>query len=292
MPRKKVKLDDSKDQGKKERKNPKSKTPPRSKTKKKTAKKDPKQNSEHNSESESPNTEIEHLETSETTKKIKNPSKKPVPENNSPLSTDGDPEEDHGLKGDEAVLFEFLLHQNRPYSLVNIYDNLRGAIKKPQLQKTLDKLVEKQKALVKEYGKVKIYLINQKLIPEVNETELEELDTQILELSNELESGKNEVKELQNRMKELKNTLSIEEIDRQLEENRKMWSQLEMEIKEFESAGCVSVEMARDVEGKLKIMQIEEKKRGRVCNELIAGMTEIFDVPVKKMKEMIGIGVD
>lgn len=290
MPRKKIKPEDSKDQDNKERKKPKSKTPPKSKTNKKTAKNEPKKNSEHNSESENP--EKEPLETSETTKKVKNPKKKVENKHNSPLSTECEPEEDHGLKDDEAVVFEFLLHQNRPYSLVNIYDNLRGAIKKPLLQKNLDKLVEKQKVLVKEYGKVKIFLINQKLIPEVNEIELEELDTQISELNNELESGKNEVKELQNRMKELKNTLSIEEVERQLDENRKVWKQLEMEIMEFESAGCVSVEMARDVEGKLKIMQIEEKKRGRVCNELMAGMAEIFDVPTKKIKEMIGIEVD
>ncbi|OMJ76194.1 hypothetical protein SteCoe_24489 [Stentor coeruleus] len=288
MARKKVKLDDSKDQDKKQPKKLKNQTPPRNKPKTKVQK----NSLEENSESENPIIEKEPLETIETAKKFKNPNKKQIPKQNSPSTTDADLEEDHGLKGDEAVLFEFLLHQNRPYSLINIYDNLRGAIKKPQLQKTLDKLVEKKKVLVKEYGKVKIFLVNQMLIPELSEIELEELDTQISELNNEVEIGGNEVKDLQDRLKELKNGLSMEEIERQIEENRKVWSQLEMEIKDIECAGCVSVDIAKDIEGKLKTLQVEEKKRLRVWNELMTGMAEIFDVPTKKIKELIGIDVD
>jgi len=52
--------------------------------------------------------------------------------------------------------------KNRPYSLINIHDNLHGKIKKANLEKLLDKLSkgEDGELTCKEFGKAKIYLYN------------------------------------------------------------------------------------------------------------------------------------
>ena len=65
--------------------------------------------------------------------------------------------------------------QNRPYSLVNIFDNLHGAIKKSQLGKILDALVEEGSLIMKEYNS-KIYLFNQdKLDIKVTDADIEQI---------------------------------------------------------------------------------------------------------------------
>ena len=45
--------------------------------------------------------------------------------------------------------------QNRPYSLINIFDNLHAAIKKPLLEKILDDLCEESKLRMKDFNKNK-----------------------------------------------------------------------------------------------------------------------------------------
>ncbi|OMJ81292.1 hypothetical protein SteCoe_18286 [Stentor coeruleus] len=246
------------------------------------------QNNDTNTELNDDNPQEEKREITEKKGKSHN-NKKIVEENKESLSIEADPGENHGLKGDEAVVFEYMFHQNRPYSLLNIFDNLRGAIKKPQMQKVLDKLVENGKFQSKEYGKVKIYLVNQQLIPEISQTELEELDHKIAELNEELETIRTEVKELQIQTKELENALSLEEIQKQLEDNKNNLQNLDDEIKIIQDAGCVSEDMRKDIEGKLKIVMIEEKKRDKVWTGLLGGIAEMLDMPIKKAKEMIGV---
>jgi hypothetical protein len=53
-----------------------------------------------------------------------------------------------------------MIRQNRPYSIQNIMDNLRGAIPKKICETVLDTLCEEKVLQLKEYGKAKIYLAN------------------------------------------------------------------------------------------------------------------------------------
>ena len=65
--------------------------------------------------------------------------------------------------------------QNRPYSLINIFDNLHGAVKKSQLVKILDTLVDEGSLIMKEYN-TKIYLFNQdKLDIKVTDADIEQI---------------------------------------------------------------------------------------------------------------------
>lgn len=294
MARKKTKVDSQKPQETEENKDPiepKEGKPAKGKKQKKIKTKEKPPNTESIDKSnELSNDELIEEKEEITEKKDKcHKNKKKSDDDKESLSTEVDPAESYGLNGDEAVVFEYMLHQNRPYSLLNIFDNLRGSIKKPQMQKVLDKLVENGKFQSKEYGKIKIYLVNQQLIPEISQTELEELDHKIAELNEELEKARAEVKELQIQAKELENALSLEEIQKQLDNNKNNLKNLEDEIKVIQDAEYVSEDMRKDIEGKLKIVQIEEKKRAKVWTELIGGIAEMLDMPLKKVKEMIGV---
>lgn len=43
---------------------------------------------------------------------------------------------------EKAKVLEYMRAQNRPYSIINIHDNLHGEIKKPDLQNILNGLVD------------------------------------------------------------------------------------------------------------------------------------------------------
>ena len=51
--------------------------------------------------------------------------------------------------------------QNRPYNLLNVFDNLHGTIKKSVLEVALNELAEEQSLTCKEFGKNKVYFLNQ-----------------------------------------------------------------------------------------------------------------------------------
>ena len=51
--------------------------------------------------------------------------------------------------------------QNRPYNLLNVFDNLHAKIKKPALESALNELTEEKFLSCKEYGKNKVYFLNQ-----------------------------------------------------------------------------------------------------------------------------------
>ena len=216
----------------------------------------------------------------------KDPNPNPNPDPQSPTDNS---KSFHNFTGEEKVVFEYLFYQNRPYNTQYIHDNLGGTIKKGPLQKILDKLTEANKLTAKDFGKVKIYLVNQELIPASNESELLELESEIKQIEQEVESIKNEVKEMQNQAKELENSLSLEEITQQTKERENSLNEVRAEIAELNKAGCVTEEVRKEVEGKLKLAQVEEKKRLRIWNEVLSGIADMLDEPKKKVKELIGI---
>ena len=86
-----------------------------------------------------------------------------------------------------VAISEFMQKQNRPFSVQNMIDNLQGRIKMNQTKKIADELTEKKVLTCKEYGKAKIYLINQDLFPNSTNEELAALDEQIKVRKEELD---------------------------------------------------------------------------------------------------------
>jgi hypothetical protein len=65
-------------------------------------------------------------------------------------------------KDDRTVLMQYLEAQNRPYSVIQLHDNLHGAIKKERLSVLVEKLTDTGAISCKEFGKSKIYYALQK----------------------------------------------------------------------------------------------------------------------------------
>ena len=94
-------------------------------------------------------------------------------------------------------------NNNRPYSVQDILNNFQGRLKKPLCQVVMDDLSEAKIFTLKEYGKAKVYLINQDLFDTANEEQLTILDEQIKVRKDEYNALQAETKTLVQKFKEV-----------------------------------------------------------------------------------------
>lgn len=86
----------------------------------------------------------------------------------------------------ETHIAEFMEKNNRPYGVQDILNQFQGRLKKPLCVKVMDELAEAKILTLKEYGKAKIFLINQDLFDTATEEQLTVLDEQIKVRKDEL----------------------------------------------------------------------------------------------------------
>lgn len=197
--------------------------------------------------------------------------------------------EEPELQGDESVIFQYMKEANRPYSVQNIFDNLRGEVKKAQCQKVLDSLTDKGKLQAKDFGKAKIYLINQSLMPEADEGELQQLDADIQEKTSELNHLNSELKQLQQHYKEITTSMTTEQLISEVEKLNESLDILNLElvaVKEQEPASEQDLKKAEDT--RIRFLN-EMNRRRRLCNDMIGTLCEFMDMKPNELKKNIGI---
>lgn len=96
----------------------------------------------------------------------------------------------------KKLIFAYLKRQNRPYSAIQIHDNLHKRIQKPTVERCLAAMCEQAGGLVcKEYGKAKIYFPDQStLASSCSLSEMCELDLTISSTSSLVENLEQEEK--------------------------------------------------------------------------------------------------
>ena len=86
----------------------------------------------------------------------------------------------------DRTILEYMRTQNRPYSLINIYDNLHAAVPKPQMQAAIDRLLADGKLIVKEYGAQKFFFCPQDSFGDCSSAATAELEVEISDLKKSL----------------------------------------------------------------------------------------------------------
>ncbi|CAM9370933.1 unnamed protein product [Ectocarpus sp. 4 AP-2014] len=94
-------------------------------------------------------------------------------------------------KTPKAAVSDYMLQSNRPYSYINVFDNLRKKIPKAMVQKLLDELVRDGTLKLQEYGKARIYYANQDALPngagDASADKMRTLDQEAKTLTSQLE---------------------------------------------------------------------------------------------------------
>lgn len=158
----------------------------------------------------------------------------------------------------------------------------------------MDDLTTQQILTCKEYGKCKIYLVNQDLFQTTTPEELLALDEKIKERKEEWEALAAEAKELQARSKEAAGGLTNAELEAEIQSLRKEVAQMQETVKPYKAGGRKLVtpgELAK-AEAGLKKVQMEWKRRRRACMEVVDAISESMDMNKKDFIKKVGLETD
>ena len=194
----------------------------------------------------------------------------------------------------KKYVYDYMKTQNRPYSLINIFDNLHGAVKKAQLGKILDALVEEGSLIMKEYN-TKIYLFNQdKLDIKVTDADIDKIQKEIDEKREENKKLKEEISSKANELKILTLSLTDDELKAKIKELKKELSKMKIKVDDIKENKIDPIppekmnEARENFEKELKVF----KKTKKICVDIINDISEGMELKLKDTYDKIGIETD
>eukprot|EP00039_Didymoeca_costata_P019886 m.339295 g.339295 ORF g.339295 m.339295 type:complete len:214 (-) comp18737_c0_seq1:88-729(-) len=193
----------------------------------------------------------------------------------------------------QAMVRAYMQEQNRPHSAITVFQNLQQQVGKTQTTQILTKLAKEQFLVEKEYGKAKVYLLNQADQKEVPQEELATLDQ---EIENKKLKGKNLrdscvklASELDSLTGSLTNTIASKKLSDLKEEN----SDLSARIKKIEESGdLVSKEEQEKVEKNYTKHITEWRKRKKYMKNIEDTVMESYPKKRKQLQDDMGVETD
>ncbi|CAH0474387.1 unnamed protein product [Peronospora belbahrii] len=194
----------------------------------------------------------------------------------------------------EAAVLEYMRKTNRPYSLLNVFENMHRAIAKPSLTKLLDNLVIKQELVSKTYGKAKIYYMNQNNLPMPSEEERMMIEEKIRAVTAECIASEQELKSAEAMLAGVTSHISDADLDAALKQLDEEAEILEKKAETLDQPGRDRVSPGRKDALKRKFTKY---RTAWVARKRIAmdGVNQIADGMEKKPKavlDLIGLETD
>ena len=195
------------------------------------------------------------------------------------------------LAGEEAIIFQYMLEQNRPYSFQNILDNLRGQVKKTSGQRAADKLAADGKIQSKDFGKSRIYFMNQASLPIPDQSKLDQLDEEIKEKTVTLSELKTEVKALQQTLRDASAEMTDEELKTEVARLREEVATKRAQIEKIKAGEVPTVTEEERLQAE-KLLQTRlafESKRRRLAKDMLGALAESCDMKLSDLRTKIGL---
>ncbi|CAH0493777.1 unnamed protein product [Peronospora farinosa] len=188
----------------------------------------------------------------------------------------------------EMAVLEYMRKTNRPYSLLNVFENMHRAIAKPSLTKLLDNLVIKQELASKTYGKAAIYYMNQNNLPTPSEEERMAVEEQIKAVTAECATLEQELKSAEATLAGITSQISDVDLDTAIKQLEEDAENLEKKAETLDQPGRAPVSPGRKDELKCKIMKYRTAwvTRKRIAMD---GVNQIADGMEKKPKAVLAL---
>lgn len=199
-----------------------------------------------------------------------------------------------GKSDPKAAVLQLMQEKNRPYSVINIGDELHGEFPKSAIQKAVDALTSEGKITCKLFGKsTKIYFASQEGLPVASKEELQQLDNHLDELRERETELKQKVEELRARKNRLANTKPLPELYAYRDELRQRAEQEEARKDSLiEEAQGITPEDAEKHQKAFRTRCEQWRTRKNKCREMIDAFCEAVDKKPSELMEEIGLETD
>lgn len=156
-------------------------------------------------------------------------------------------------------------------------------MRKKQCEGALEELVKEKKVTLKEYGKAKIFLINQDRFPKVDLELLNGLDITIAGKKEEFTQHSEETKELEKKFKEATSSHTNEDLASMIEKLVLQNETMSIKVNGFKSGGIelLSKEQINESLEEQKYYAQTWKKVKRECKEMMEVITEPANMNTK-----------
>eukprot|EP00752_Nemacystus_decipiens_P001704 g1650.t1 len=198
-------------------------------------------------------------------------------------------------KTPKAAVSDYMQQSNRPYSYINVFDNLRKKIPKAMVQKLLDELVRDGTLNVQEYGKAKIYYANQDALPngagDTSAEKLRRLDQEAQSLTSQLEIASKQEQQSRSRVSLLSSQPTDAALAEKLDQSVRDLEQAEARNAAAKGEGrsvvAGSMKAAKSDFNKFRALWVDRKRNAMDVVDMIADGME------KKPKVVMGeLGVE
>ncbi|KAG0213709.1 hypothetical protein BGX28_003653 [Mortierella sp. GBA30] len=175
----------------------------------------------------------------------------------------------------EKLVLDYLIKQNRPFSVSDIVANLHAAVSKTECQRAVNALVDRDLVTTKLYGKQAIYVVRQDTIETASSEELAALDKEITQLQTQIAEYKSRNRQLSSQYSVLNSALTTDQIAARLEQMTSKNQQSQEHLTMLRAGTqLVTAEEKRQV---VKDMEYHRKLwtgRRRLFKDMFAAVTE------------------
>lgn len=193
----------------------------------------------------------------------------------------------------EVRILQYLNQQNRPYSAVDIFNNLHKEFGKTAVVKSLESLTEKNKIIEKTYGKQKVYSPLQDQYGDYNETEIKALDLKLSSLQEEVNILQQESKKYDVEINKYSSQISTKDMVRKVKEFKNNNEILQQRISKLRSGTTLMTKEDRlKLYNKKDKMLGQWKKRKRMTSDVLNAILEGYPKSKKQLLEEVGVETD
>merc|ERR1712178_525851 len=187
-------------------------------------------------------------------------------------------------KNAEVAIKQYLVKQNRPYSAIDITNNLHKEFGKTLVERTLEALSESGQIVKKTYGKQKVFCADQSKYPDVDDTELKSMDSQVNQLTESLKKEQLTFKERQSKLQSLNSSLTTEQAQQQLNQLKKECSRYSEKLNQLKNnANTVSPEERTQIMTLRGKYVKEWRKRKRIAMDISNAVLEGYPKSKKRV---------
>lgn len=192
----------------------------------------------------------------------------------------------------EKLVLDYLIKQNRPYSVTDIVSNLHAAVSKTECQRVINVLVEKDLVTTKLYGKQSIYVIRQDTIDVATPQEMAAIDNEMRLLQGQIAESKARHKQLSSELSALNSALTTDQITARLDQLKAKNVQAEEHLSLLRSGNqLVTREEKQRVAKEMEFYRKMWNQRRRIFKDMFATVTENMPGNPKDLLEELDIAM-